>query len=218
MITSYVFDIYGTLINEKDFDNYIEKIYPGKGKMLSDYFFTKKNEYIFVRQLMNRYESDDVITREALRYASEVVNVDLTSETENHLLNAFSNLPTYEGASFLLSELKKKHFHTYALSNGTLHPLFENNGLSSLFDRSFNAEMSKQYKPTAGAYQFVMDQTGLKPEQIMFVSAHGWDIAGAKSMGFSTTWVNRNGQPAEKLNLFDYEVPDLKSVLTTLRR
>ena len=33
------------------------------------------------------------------------------------------------------------------------------------------------------------------------MSSNGWDITGAKSFGFKTAWINRNGLPVEELNL-----------------
>ena len=34
--------------------------------------------------------------------------------------------------------------------------------------------------------------------RIAFVSANGWDAAGAKAFGFTTFWINRDGWPIER--------------------
>ena len=33
------------------------------------------------------------------------------------------------------------------------------------------------------------------------MSSNGWDISGAKNIGFKTAWINRNDQPVDELNL-----------------
>jgi hypothetical protein len=42
---------------------------------------------------------------------------------------------------------------------------------------------------------------GLAPEEIGFVSSNGWDAAGASWFGFRVFWVNRGGEPAERLGV-----------------
>jgi hypothetical protein len=49
------------------------------------------------------------------------------------------------------------------------------------------------------------DKLSLDPEDIGFISANSWDVAGAKAFGFRVHWVNRSGAPAEQLG----SVPDL---------
>ena len=36
-------------------------------------------------------------------------------------------------------------------------------------------------------------------EEVLFVSSNGWDAAGASGYGFVTAWVNRAGEPVDRL-------------------
>jgi len=42
---------------------------------------------------------------------------------------------------------------------------------------------------------------GVKPDEIVFVSSNGWDVAGAKAFGFRMVWLNRIGSPVEALGV-----------------
>ena len=48
-------------------------------------------------------------------------------------------------------------------------------------------------------YQMVIDKLKINKSNVCFVSANNWDVAGAKSFGFYSVWVNRNRLISEKL-------------------
>jgi 2-haloacid dehalogenase len=54
------------------------------------------------------------------------------------------------------------------------------------------------YKPCPKVYRLAVDRLQLEPAEIAFVSANGWDAAGAAAFGFTTFWINRNGEPVER--------------------
>jgi 2-haloacid dehalogenase len=62
----------------------------------------------------------------------------------------------------------------------------------------------------------VVNSTGLRKEDIYFVSSNQWDIAGAATFGFRCFWVNRSQQKAEAiLDLVTYqEVEQLTDIVT----
>jgi 2-haloacid dehalogenase len=55
------------------------------------------------------------------------------------------------------------------------------------------------FKPHPTVYQLACDKLALKPADIGFVSANGWDAAGAASYGFAVAWLNRRGEPVDRL-------------------
>jgi 2-haloacid dehalogenase len=87
------------------------------------------------------------------------------------------------------------------LSNGTqamLEPLVASSGLAPLLDRVLSVDAAGIFKPSPRTYQLAVDALGLEPSRIAFVSANGWDAAGAKRFGFVTFWINRAGSPVER--------------------
>ncbi|MBC7143376.1 MAG: HAD-IA family hydrolase, partial [Rhodobacteraceae bacterium] len=55
------------------------------------------------------------------------------------------------------------------------------------------------FKPDARVYRLVTARFGCPPDQVLFVSSNGWDAAAASGFGFRTAWVNRAGQPMDRL-------------------
>ncbi len=55
------------------------------------------------------------------------------------------------------------------------------------------------FKPARAVYDMVGTHFGTAPEDVLFVSSNGWDAAGAAQYGFTTVWVNRAGEPLDRL-------------------
>jgi 2-haloacid dehalogenase len=46
----------------------------------------------------------------------------------------------------------------------------------------------------------------------MFVSANGWDLAGAAGVGLHTVWIDRTGTPPERLAAGPWQVRSLAEI------
>lgn len=58
-----------------------------------------------------------------------------------------------------------------------------------------------------------VDRLGVRPEQICFVSANGWDAFSAKAFGLRVAWCNRFGQAPERIPaLPDREIRTLSTL------
>jgi 2-haloacid dehalogenase len=55
------------------------------------------------------------------------------------------------------------------------------------------------YKPDPRVYALAGTKLGLSPRQVAFVSSNSWDACGAAACGLRVAWVNRTGDPAERL-------------------
>jgi 2-haloacid dehalogenase len=75
----------------------------------------------------------------------------------------------------------------------------ESAGLAPLLEHVLSVEEVGVYKPSPAVYRLAADRLGLWPAEIGFVSANGWDAAGAKAFGFSVAWCNRAGLPVDRL-------------------
>ncbi|GGG68019.1 haloacid dehalogenase type II [Paenibacillus radicis (ex Gao et al. 2016)] len=217
MFKAYVFDLYGTLINENDIDRAAEKLYPGRGVLLGSIWRDKQNEYTLLRQIMGRYRPFNEIALDSLRYAAGAAQIKLSPDAERWLMEGYNHLPPFADSAYLLQELKQKGYKTIILSNGSadmITPLLRNSGLEPYIDLAISVDEIRQYKPAPAAYSLVLDHTGLRREDVLFIAAHGWDTSGAASFGFRTAWINRNGQPQEELQQPpNYELPSLAAVL-----
>jgi len=98
----------------------------------------------------------------------------------------------------------------------------KNSGLEGVFEHVLSTDQIKTYKPDLRAYRMVIDSSGLKREEILFVPFAGWDAAaGAKSFGYTIFWVNRLNLSAKKLGVVadaaGQNLTDLVTFMKTLR-
>ncbi len=214
-IKAFIFDVYGTLFDVHSVIDKCNEFYPNKGEAISQTWRKKQLEYSFLRQLMGRYKTFLDITRDALRYAVKEQQEDLSKENEEMLIEAYLHLSHYPEVENVLKKLQHKKLAVF--SNGShdmLDPLVQNSGLSSLFDEVISIDESKQYKPTPASYNLALEKLKIKREEVLFMSSNGWDISGAKSYGFHTAWINRNGLPVEELDLAPDKIyADLTGIL-----
>jgi len=84
------------------------------------------------------------------------------------------------------------HFTLAILSNmsvATQSSLMEHAGLP--FDHTLSAEAVRAYKPNPAVYEMAITRLGLKPDEIMMVAAHKYDLTAAKGQGLQTAFVAR---------------------------
>lgn len=53
------------------------------------------------------------------------------------------------------------------------------------------------FKPAPVVYRLALDRLRIDARRLLFVSANGWDAAGAAAAGLRVAWVNRSGAPRE---------------------
>jgi 2-haloacid dehalogenase len=105
-------------------------------------------------------------------------------------------------AAAALRLLRGLGLRTAILSNGTpamLTAIVGKAKLTTLFDAVLSIEAVGRYKPVPPVHQLAVDRLGIEAARIGFVSANGWDAAGAAAFGFQTVWVNREAAPIDRL-------------------
>ena len=56
-------------------------------------------------------------------------------------------------------------------------------------DHYLSVDAARRFKPHPSVYQLALDATGLTAKRIGFVTANGWDAAGAGAVGFRVAWL-----------------------------
>ena len=64
------------------------------------------------------------------------------------------------------------------------------------FEVIVTSERAGYYKPDPRPYQLALDELGLAPQRVLFVSGSGFDLFGTASVGLDTYWHNRVGLTA----------------------
>jgi 2-haloacid dehalogenase len=99
---------------------------------------------------------------------------------------------------------KLSQYKLAILSNGSpkmLAAAVESSGLKGVFTDVISVDEVKIYKSSPRAYGLVLQHLGVPDEAVAFTSSNFWDIAGAKSFGFWTCWVNRDNLPEDELGV-----------------
>lgn len=219
-IRAFVFDAYGTLFDVYSVVKKCNDMFPDKGDELSVIWREKQVEYSFLRQLMGKYATFFEITKEALQYACEKVGVELSKEHEEELLNDYLKLDVFPEVKEVLQQLQENKCKVAIFSNGSsdmLDPLVKHAQLDKLIPHVISVDAIKQYKPTPASYNLVLEELGVKREEVLFMSSNTWDIAGATSFGFNTVRINRKSVIMDKLGVQpNYTYTDLKGILEHL--
>ena len=191
-VRALVFDAYGTLFDVHSVMARCEAQFPGSGAALSQLWRQKQLEYTWLRSLMGRYETFEVITGQALRHACSALKLSLTAESERALVLEYRRLSTFPEAPAALAGLRDCRLAI--LSNGSpemLNALVRNARLERLLDQVVSVDEVRVFKPHPAVYRHAAERLQAHADEIGFVSSNYWDVCGAASCGLQAYWINR---------------------------
>ena len=200
-IKACVFDAYGTLFDVHAPAAALAAELGDEGPAISAQWRTKQLDYMWLRSLMGRYSDFAQVTADALDYVLGAKGLS-GSPARERLLDLYETLAPYPDAEPCLKALKEAGARTGILSNGSpvmLHSAVASAGFGGLIDYILSADSVRIYKPSPAVYNLAVVAFGVEPGQIAFVSANGWDCAGAAAFGFRVIHVNRFNEADERL-------------------
>jgi 2-haloacid dehalogenase len=219
-ITTYVFDAYGTLFDvnsaaakaaKEPAHADLAKVWPA----LARDWRRKQLEYTWLRAVAGRHCDFWQVTMDGLDWAMEAQGLE-DAATRARLLALYRELAAYPEVKDTLVTLRGRGAKTAILSNGTPMMLSEaatSAGLDMHLDALLSVEDVGVFKPHAHVYDLVCAHFGGTPAGVLFVSSNGWDAAGAAGYGFQTAWVNRAGDPVDRLYAKPHHIlPDLTTI------
>jgi 2-haloacid dehalogenase len=196
-----VFDAYGTLFDVASVIDACRELVPDP-EAFSTVWRAKQLEYTFLRSLMNRYADFWQVTEEALVYACKRRGLVVSTGQKHRLMDSWLHLRPFPEVAAALRSLQA--YKRVVLSNGSptmLGSLLENCGLKAELDLVLSADAVQIYKPARQVYELAVQHLGGTREEIVFLSANGFDVAGAKAFGLTVCWVNRAGATLEELGI-----------------
>ena len=200
-IGACVFDAYGTLFDVNAAAAQCRDALGGKANELSALWRTRQLEYTWLRSLMQEYVEFWQVTGDGLDYALAVLGIE-DDALRQRLMDIYMRLDAYPEVKDVLTALKVGGLKTAILSNGSpkmLSSAVENAGINEVLDDTFSVDSIGIYKPHPSVYQMAVDGLGVNAERICFMSSNAWDAAAAANFGFRVVWVNRFGQPQERI-------------------
>jgi 2-haloacid dehalogenase len=213
-IKAIVFDAYGTLYDVQSVAGVTDTAFPGHGAYITQVWRLKQLEYTWLRSLMGRYEDFRAVTRDSLGYTLGTLGLTADAALFSRIVDAYNTLAPYPEAAQALGKLAS--YRLAILSNGSpdmLDALVRNSGLDRHLEAVISVDAKKAYKPDPRAYELIQERLGVRPDEVVFVSSNGFDVAGAKSFGFKVVRIERvtpaalredlaSGAPIEPATMF----------------
>ncbi|WP_417523057.1 haloacid dehalogenase type II [Marinovum sp.] len=206
-ITTCIFDAYGTLFDVAAAARLAAEE-PGQGHWADKWpalaadWRAKQLQYTWLRAITGDHCDFWQVTQNGLDWALEKQGLEGDAELRERLLALYWELQAYPEVPQMLAALKSAGLNTAILSNGSpdmLNGAVGSAGLEELLDDVLSVESVGIFKPAKQVYDMVGARFDCTPEQVLFVSSNGWDAAGAAAYGFRTVWVNRAGEPMDRL-------------------
>jgi len=200
-VNAVLFDAYGTLFDVHAPAAQLGGELGANASVISDLWRAKQLEYTWLRSLMGVHADFEAVTADALDYALAHFGVT-DMALRNRLLGLYLTLDAYPDAVSALRQLKNSGFVTGVLSNGSpkmLDAAVASARLQDWLDHVLSVEPVASYKPDPRVYRLGEQHLRLPAKEIGFVSANGWDAAGAAQYGFRAIHLNRSNQPPENL-------------------
>jgi 2-haloacid dehalogenase len=117
--------------------------------------------------------------------------VSLTQTEKKKLSQVWARMDAWPDAVSGLARLKRK-FVVCALSNGSVHQLVSIAKNADLpWDLIISVEMFQAYKPDPRVYRGAVGLMQCRPEEVMMVATHEYDLQAAASQGMRTAFVAR---------------------------
>ncbi len=206
-ITTCIFDAYGTLFDvaaaarlaaeEPSFES-LRDSWP----VLAEHWRAKQLNYSWLRAVTGAHTDFWEVTQNGLDWALQKTGHDGDAALRERLLALYWELQAYPEVPEMLHTLKNAGLNTAILSNGSpdmLDGAVQSAGIADVLDDNLSVQSVGVFKPASKVYDLVGQRFGCAKDEVLFVSSNGWDAAAATGYGFVTAWVNRAGEPMDRL-------------------
>ena len=217
-----VFDVNETLLDLSPLKKSVGEALNGREDLLPLWFSTMLH-YSLVETLSDNYHPFGEIGTAALMMVAKTQGIDMTYEdAKTSIVTPLRSLQAYPDVVPGLKAFNKGTFHIVSLTNSSaigVETQFKNAGLTDYFEKRYTIGSIKKYKPHPDTYQMVLDDLQVKPEEVLMVAAHAWDLAGAKNVGFQTAFIARPGKVLyPNVAEPDYVVKNLTELVSILQK
>jgi 2-haloacid dehalogenase len=190
-VDAVFFDLFGTLLDLAALDDECEAAAPTRGHELATRWRARQLESSWLRTMMGTFVDFDRVTAEALETAIAELRIEVPAPAET-LASAFERLTVHPAAPAVLRRLRSSGVRTGVLTNGsrrTLGLVIVRTGLDRLLDHALSVDAVGRFKPDPAVYRLASEASGIEAARIGFVTANGWDAAGAANVGFRVAWL-----------------------------
>jgi 2-haloacid dehalogenase len=213
-----VFDVNETLLDMGPLKNNINKLL--EEPQAFRIWFGMVLHYSLVDNCTNQYHDFSTIAAAVIKMTADSLNKTVSKEDIKKALSAIKSLKAYPDVEKGLTLLKDNGFRLATLTNSPENALKEqltNSNLTGSFELALSIDAIKKYKPAPETYLWAAEKLGVKPQEMIMIAAHGWDLAGAANAGLATGFIAREGQSLYGLSSQpNYEAKDIYEIALVL--
>ena len=214
------FDAFGTLFDLSGLKPRLEERFSDRGEAVFGGFASRLVPYTWHLTASGRYRPIPEVATAAFAAAARESGAELDEPGARELAGGLTELPAFPDVPAALEALGDRRLAV--LSNGTaegVEGLVRGAGVEGHFEHLLAADAVKRFKPAAEVYGLLTDAVSSPPAEVMLVSAHEWDVAGAQAAGLRGALVAREGAPTSFLgHEADLVVGDLGELPAALER
>ncbi len=206
-VSTVTFDSYSTLVDvdaaEQALRERVEDPEP-----VSRLWRARSLEYTMVANHIDAYQPFYEMNRDALQYALDANDADVSAEERDEILSVYHELDVFPDVREGIETIRDAGYDCYVVSNGNpemLDSMVEHADIGDLLEDTISADEVETFKPSKELYRHAAARTGTPIDEVAHVAALWLDIQGAMHAGMQGVWVDRKGDPWEP---FDGE-PDL---------
>ena len=190
-----VFDVYETLLDMNDMERKINVVL--ESKTAYKLWFELFMQYCFANNSLDTYQDFMAIANATLQMTGNEVGKPLSYSESVEIIFLLKHLPVHEEVQSCLSELNDLDYTLIALTNAPekiVCERMERTGLISYFENVLSADKIRKYKPEKELYEWAAHKLGVSTNEMLMITCHGWDIAGAANAGMKTAFLRRDRQ------------------------
>jgi 2-haloacid dehalogenase len=185
-----VFDVYETLLDMSDVERRVNNLMDSiRGYRI---WFELFMQYCFVDNCTTQFNDFSSIAKATMKMTGSLLGHSVSDDAANSVLELLKHVPVHEHVPENLSLLSDEGYRIAALTNSpqkTILERMEHSGLISYFEHVLSAEQVKKYKPCIEVYEMAAKKLEVSINEILLVSAHGWDITGGANAGMQTAFI-----------------------------
>lgn len=187
-----LFDVYETLLDMQSIKKKVNTLLDSKRAYM--HWFDLLMQYCLVDNSTGSFHNFLSIAEATLKMAGKDLGKEVNREEADKIIHELGHLPVNEGVSQNLSKLKDEGFRLAAITNTPKEVILgrmERTGLVSYFEKVLCADEIKKYKPATEVYDWAIKKLQVEKKDVLYVSAHGWDVIGAMSAGIESVYLEQ---------------------------
>src|ERR1700733_10950400 len=182
-----IFDVNETLIDFEVMSPLFERVFGDKRVMRE--WLGHLIMYSMTITLSGLYKNYWALGGGLIRMVGAIHKIEVSPSDVEALQNGMKTMPAHADADRGLKLLKEAGFRMVTLTNspptpGSKSPL-EHAGLDKYFERQFNIETARAYKPAPAVYHMVAQELDVEDADCCMVATHVWDTIGGQSAGMA---------------------------------